>query len=60
MCKGFLMGSEVHSPDLLLFLNFVARSSEMLDLFGRWHFQANGQAKLGLKYHMSSKSQFFF
>ena len=36
----------------------LARSSEMLDLFRRWHFQVIGQAKLGLKNHMSIKSQY--
>ena len=41
------MGMGVQNADFLLLLTFLALSYEILDLFGRWHFQAIGRTKLG-------------
>ena len=53
----FLLGSKA-TQCIKKNLIFQARSLEMPDLLWRWRFQANGQAKLGLKNQRSSKSQF--
>ena len=54
----FLLSSQAQNTYFLLFLTFLAHSSEMLYLFHKWYFQAIGREKLGLKIHMPDKSQF--